>query len=154
MNNTTTDDVNMNLINTLRSTTTYLMIYGGIFVLTTGNLGCLGNIVVFRSQAYRQLACFLYLFYQTIASVFILNIILITRIIESGFKIPVMDGYDVVCRIREFISLFMYQNENTLFLFASIDRILSIQRSNRKQSLLITISYQVFFFSCSIKTME
>jgi hypothetical protein len=132
MNNTTINDINDNLINTLNSTTTYVIICGGIFILIAGNIGCIGNIVVFRSQAYRRQACFIYLFWETIASFFILNCLLVTRILESGFKISLMDAFDSICRIREFISLFMYQTENTLFLFATLDRILSTQRSMSK----------------------
>jgi hypothetical protein len=132
MNNTTTSDIDNSLTNTLNSITIYVMICGGIFILIAGNIGCIGNIIVFRSQAYRQQACFIYLFWETIASLFILNCILLTRILESGFQISLMDAFDAVCRIREFISLCMYQNENTLFLFATLDRILSAQRSISK----------------------
>jgi hypothetical protein len=132
MSNTTTSDINDSLENTLETITIYVMICGGIFILIAGNIGCIGNIIVFRSQAYRRQACFIYLFWETIASFFILNCILLTRILESGFKISLMDAFDPICRIREFISLFMYQNENTLFLFATLDRILSAQRSMSK----------------------
>ena len=132
MSNITTNDINNSLINTLNSIATYVLICGGNFILIAGNIGCIGNIIVFRSQAYRQQACFIYLFWGTIASFFILNFILLTRILHSGFKISVMTTYEPICRIREFISLFMYQNENTLFGFSTIDRILAIQRSTSK----------------------
>jgi hypothetical protein len=132
MNNATTTDLDNSLVNTLDNITKYVIIFGGIFILVGGNFGCIGNVIVFRSQTYRRQACFIYLFWATIASFFILNCILLTRILESGFKISLMDAFDPVCRIREFISLFMYQNENTLFLFATLDRILSAQRSTSK----------------------
>ena len=132
MSNITTNDIIDKLIETLNIATVYVIICGGIFILIAGNVGCIGNMVVFRSQAYRRQACFIYLFWETIASFFILNCILVTRILESGFKISLMDAFDPICKIREFISLFMYQNENTLFLFATLDRILSTQRSVSK----------------------
>jgi hypothetical protein len=132
MNNATTNKIDSSLINLLESITVYVMTCGGIFILIVGNVGCIGNLIVFRSQAYRRQACFIYLFWETISSLFILNMILLTRILESGFKIPEMDAFDPICRIREFISLFMYQNENSLFLFATLDRILSAQRSMSK----------------------
>lgn len=134
MSNTTNSDTIDKLIETLNITTVYVIIVGGFIILIAGNLGCIGNIVVFRSQAYRRQACFIYLFWQAIASFFILNCILVTRILESGFQISLMDAFDPICKIREFISLFMYQNENTLFLFATLDRILSAQRSMSKCS--------------------
>lgn len=133
MNNITTSDINNSLESTLLSVTFHVMIWGGIFILVAGNIGCIGNVVVFRSQEYRRQACFIYLFWETIASWFILDCILLTRILESGFQISLMDAYDACCKIREFISLFMYQNENTLFLFATLDRILSAQRSMSRQ---------------------
>lgn len=132
MSNITTNDIIDKLIETLNITTVYVIICGGIFILIAGNVGCIGNMIVFRSQAYRRQACFIYLFWETVASFFILNCILVTRILESGFKISLMDAFDPICKIREFISLFMYQNENTLFLFATLDRILSTQRSMSK----------------------
>ena len=132
MNNNTIDDISHNLEDILTSITTHVMIWGGIILLITGNIGCIGNILVFRSEIYRRQACFIYLFWESIASLFILNCILLTRILESGFRISLMDASDTFCKIREFISLFMYQNENTLFLFATLDRILSTQRSISK----------------------
>ena len=132
MDNVTTSEMTSSLESTLESITIYVMICGGIFILIAGNIGCVGNVVVFRSQAYRRQACFVYLFWEIIASLFILDCILVTRILQSGFQISLMDASDVFCRIREFISLFMYQNENTLFLFATLDRILSAQRSMSK----------------------
>lgn len=132
MSNITTNDIIDKLIETLNITTVYVIICGGIFILIAGNVGCIGNMIVFRSPAYRRQACFIYLFWETVASFFILNCILVTRILESGFKISLMDAFDPICKIREFISLFMYQNENTLFLFATLDRILSTQRSMSK----------------------
>ena len=135
MSNVTTSDINNSLESTLKSVTIHVMIWGGIFILVAGNIGFIGNVIVFHSQVYRRQACFIYLFWETIASLFILDGILLTRILESGFQVSLMDAFDAVCKIREFISLFMYQNENTLFLFATIDRILSAQRSMSRSCL-------------------
>ncbi|CAF1538233.1 unnamed protein product [Adineta ricciae] len=145
MDNTTTINTPISLRSTAINLTTYTTICGGIFILVTGNLGCVGNILVFRSQTYRRQACFIYLFWETIASLFILNCILLTRILESGFHKSLMNASLTFCRIREFISLFMYQNENTLFLFATLDKILSAQRSItlRQWSNQVPLAYKI-----------
>ncbi|CAF1257179.1 unnamed protein product [Adineta ricciae] len=131
MENKTVMSSSSTLENMLENATVYVTIVGGIFLFVAGNIGCMGNILVFRSQTYRRQACFIYLFWGTIASLFILNCILLTRILESGFNVSLMDISNVFCRIREFISMVMYQSENTMFLFATLDRILSAQRSNK-----------------------
>ncbi|UJR38704.1 hypothetical protein I4U23_031370 [Adineta vaga] len=152
MNNSGTSDMSNNLDNILKSVGLHVMIWGGIFILIAGNVGCIGSILVFRSQKYRKQACFIYLFWENIASLCILDCILLTRILESGFQISLMDASDVFCRIREFISLFMYQNENTLFLFATLDRILSAQRSNklRQWSNRVSLAYKIIILNALV----
>lgn len=140
------------LIITLQNVNIHVMIWTGSFLLLAGNIGCIGNLLVFRSDTYRRQACFIYLFWETMASFFILDCILLTRILESGFQISLMLASDTFCRIREFISLFMYQNENTLFVFATLDRILSAQRSI--SNLFLNHEQYNSSFLCRIATME
>ncbi|UJR18086.1 hypothetical protein I4U23_004986 [Adineta vaga] len=144
-NSTTTDTITSTFESTITSISIHIMTYGGIFLLVAGNIGCVGNILVFRSEAYRRQACFIYLFWETIASLFILDCILLTRILQNSFHIPLMSASEPFCRIREFISLFMYQNENTLFLYAALDRILCVQRSAklRKWSNRVPLAYKI-----------
>ncbi|CAF1538220.1 unnamed protein product [Adineta ricciae] len=145
MMNTTTISIPTSLESLLTRLTIYTTIYGGIFILAAGNLGCVGNILVYRSQTYRHQACFIYLFWETIASLFILNCILLTRILETGFNVSLMNESNAFCRIREFISMVMYQSENTLFLCATLDRILSAQRSKklRQWSNQVPLAYKI-----------
>ncbi|CAF1391906.1 unnamed protein product [Adineta ricciae] len=145
MENIITSNTPRNLENTVDIITINLVIYGGIFLLLIGNLGCIGNIFVFRSRKYRGQACFIYLFWETIASLFILNCFLLTRILETGFNISWRDTSDIFCKIREGLSLFMYQSENTMFLFAILDRILSAQQSNklRQWSNRVSLAYKM-----------
>ena len=117
--NTTT----INMLTSLKFT--HAIICSGLFICVVGNLGCVSNILFFRSQANRRQTCFIYLFWETIASLFILNCILLTRILERRFSISLVNESNAFCRIREFISMVMYQNENTLFSFATLDRLLS-----------------------------
>jgi hypothetical protein len=54
---------------------------------------------------------------------------LLTRIIQKGFQLPIINRYDVVCKVREFLSEYTHQVAFTLFILAAIDRLLSVQRS-------------------------
>ena len=65
---------------TIISISIQIMIWGGIFLLVVGNIEVIGNILVFRSKTYRRQACFIYLFSETIASLFTLDCILLTSV--------------------------------------------------------------------------
>ncbi|CAF2736537.1 unnamed protein product [Rotaria sp. Silwood2] len=60
------------------------------------------------------------------------DFVLITRILQKGFQIPITTRYDVLCKLRQFVSVWGNQVSFTLFSFATIDRLLSAQRSNSK----------------------
>ena len=131
MNNTTTTNKNA-IENALANITIQLTIWGGLFMLVNGNINCIANMVVFRAQVFRKRACFIYLFWESVANFFFFNGILVTRVLQSGFQIPIMNRYDIACKIREFISEYLYQASNTFFLLATLDRLLSTQRSISK----------------------
>jgi len=126
--NTTTTTINSALL----AAPYQLNIWFGSFLWITGNIGCIGNMMIFRSRAFRDRAYSIYLFYQALADFLYFNFVLLTRVLQKGFQIPIMIRYDITCKLRQFVSVWGNQVSFTLFTFATIDRILSAQRSNSK----------------------
>ncbi|CAF4334557.1 unnamed protein product, partial [Rotaria magnacalcarata] len=48
----------------------------------------------------------------------------------TGFQIHVTTRYDVICKLRQFFSIWGNQVSFTLFSLATLDRLLSTQRAN------------------------
>ena len=49
--------------------------------------------------------------------------------IQKGFQLPIINRYDVICKIRQFLSEYTHQVAYTLFAMATIDRFLLTHRS-------------------------
>ncbi len=126
MMNTTTTTINSALL----AAPYQLNIWFGSFLWITGNIGCIGNMMIFRSRAFRDRAYSIYLFYQALADFLYFNFVLLTRVLQKGFQIPIISRYDIVCKFREFVSVWGNQVGFTCFTFATIDRLLSTQREN------------------------
>jgi hypothetical protein len=126
--NTTASSINSALL----AAPHQLNIWFGSFLWITGNLGCIGNIIIFRSQSFRDRAYSIYLFAAALADFHYFNFVLLTRILQNGFQILLMNRYIVVCKLREFSTIWGNVMSFTLFSFATIDRLLSAQRSNSK----------------------
>ncbi len=109
-----------------------LNMWFGLFLWVTGNFGCIGNMIVFRSRAFRDRAYSIYLFSEAISDCLYFNFVLLTRVLQKGFQIPIMTRYSVTCKFRQFVSVWGNQVSFTCFSFATIDRLLSAQRSNSK----------------------
>jgi len=109
-----------------------LNIWLGLSIFITGNLSCLGNFLVFSSRTFRSQACSIYLIVESMSTFFYFNYVLLTRIIQKGFQYPIINRYDVVCKIRQFLSEYTHQVAFTLFTCATIDRYLSTHRSPGK----------------------
>jgi hypothetical protein len=106
-----------------------LNIYLGIFIFITGNIGCIGNFTVFSSRTFRARACSLYLIAESIFSFIYFNFVLVTRVTQKGFRFPIINRYDPICKIRQFLSEYTHQVAFTLFILATVDRFLSTHRS-------------------------
>lgn len=104
-------------------------IWLGIFIFITGNISSIGNFTVFSSQTFRNRACSIYLIAESMFTFIYFNYVLVTRIIQQGFQDHIIDRYDVICKVREFLSEYTHQVAYTLFTFATIDRFLSTHRS-------------------------
>ena len=121
-----------NISNILLSTTCQLNIWLGSFLWIMGNIGCIGNMIVFGSRSFRNRAFSIYLLSETISNFFYFNFVLATRILQKGFRIPITNRFTIICKLREFATDWSNQVSFTLFSFATIDRILSAQRLNCK----------------------
>ncbi|CAF3453947.1 unnamed protein product, partial [Rotaria socialis] len=108
-----------------------LNIYFGSFLLVAGNIGCMGNIILFRSPTLRARAYSIYLFWEAVSDFLYFNFVLMTRVLQRGFRIPILTRYDVLCKLRVFLTDWSNQVSFSFFAFATIDRLLSTQRSNK-----------------------
>ncbi|CAF2049860.1 unnamed protein product [Rotaria magnacalcarata] len=108
-----------------------LNIYFGSFLLVAGNLGCMGNIILFLSPTLRERAYSIYLLWEAISDFLYFNFVLMTRVLQYGFKIPILTRYDVLCKLRQFLTDWSNQVSFSFFAFATIDRLLSTQRANK-----------------------
>ncbi|UJR20420.1 hypothetical protein I4U23_023551 [Adineta vaga] len=143
MMNSSSDDIN----DTLKAVPYQLNIWFGIFLWIAGNLGCLGNVIVFRSRTFRKRAYSIYLFSAAIADFHYFNFVLITRVLQKGFGISLMNQYILICKLRQFSTIWGNVSSFSLFSFAIIDRLLSTHRSNayRKWSNQIGLAYRMIF---------
>ncbi|CAF4024450.1 unnamed protein product [Adineta steineri] len=125
-----------------------LNIWLGLFLWTTGNIGCIGNMIVYGSRKSRKQAYSIYLFASAIADFHYFNFVLLTRIIQDGFGILLINRYTVVCKLRQFSTLWGNVVGFSLFSFATIDRLLSAQRQNkyRQWSNRIDLAYKMIVF--------
>lgn len=126
--NTTSSNIN----EALRAAPYHLNMWIGSFFLVFGTLGSIGNVIVFSSRQFRQRAYGVYLLAEAVANFIYFDFLLLTRVLEKGFQIPLTNRYDVICKLRQFTSNWSPAVSLTFFSFATVDRILSLQRSNGK----------------------
>ncbi|CAF2497987.1 unnamed protein product [Rotaria sp. Silwood2] len=122
-----------------------LNIWFGSFLWIAGNISSIGNMMVFCSRSFRNRAYSIYLLSKSMTDFVYFNFVLLTRILEKGFGIPINNRYDIMCKFRQFVSLWCNQVSFTLFAFATVDRLLSTQRSNkyRRWSNRISLAYKL-----------
>lgn len=119
---------------TLLSVPFQLNIWFGLVLFVAGNITCFGNIIVFTSRSFRQRAYSIYLIAEAGNNFVYFNFVLVTRMIQRGYRLPIMNRYDALCRIRQFLSQYANQTAFLFFLFAALDRLLSTQRSLSKKN--------------------
>ncbi|CAF2907860.1 unnamed protein product [Rotaria sp. Silwood2] len=139
--NTTSSDSTSALV----AASIQLNIWFGLFLWMTGNIGCIGNMIVFHSPVFRKQAYSIYLLSEAICEFNYFNFVLLVRIFQKGFQIPIITRFGVLCKLRAFFSIYGNQVSFTLFSFATIDRLLSTQRSvkYRQWSNRIPIAYRM-----------
>ncbi|CAF1192077.1 unnamed protein product [Adineta ricciae] len=127
-------------------------IFIGTFLVVMGNIGCIGNVIVYRSPIFCNQAYAKYLLAETISDFFVINLVLLTRVIEKGYGIPVYTTrYDFICRIRQTGSYYFVLTSFSYYTLATLDRILSAQRSYwlRKWNNRISLAYKLIV-ACAI----
>lgn len=134
MNNTTTLLRASGSTSSILTAMPYIVnIWIGTFLVVMGNIGCIGNVIVYQSPIFRKQAYAKYLFAETISDIFVINLVLLTRVIEKGYGIPVYTTrYDYICRIRQTGSYYFVLTSFSYYALATLDRVLSAQRSNGK----------------------
>ncbi|CAF0857130.1 unnamed protein product [Adineta steineri] len=112
-----------NISNILLVVPYQLNIWFGSFLWITGNIGCIGSMIVFRSEKF----------------------LLLTRILQKDFQISLINHYIIICKLRQFSTLWGNVVSFSLFSFAIIDRFLSTHRSYtyRQWSNRIYIAYKM-----------
>ena len=128
-----------------------LNIWLGGFLWMMGNLGCLGNMLVFRSPKFRRRAYSIYLFSAAIADFHYFNFVLLTRILQKGFRILLMNQYLIICKLRQFSTVWGNVVSFSLFSFAVVDRLLSTDRSVGKENPSTATRESLWTFSLSLK---
>lgn len=103
----------------------HLNIWFGTFLLLVGNVGCIINIIVFRTKSFHRSSFSIYFLATTIADLFLLNFILSTRILQNGFMLSVFQKHEYLCKVRAYISSVTSSLSCTFFIMVSIDRFLS-----------------------------
>jgi hypothetical protein len=117
--------MNVTAVNTLTIVPQYLNIWFGSFLLIIGNIGCLINIIVFRSKSFHKSSFSIYFLATTCADLFLLNFVLLTRILQDGFMLHIFQTYEYICKLRAYISSLTSSLAFTFFIMVSIDRFLS-----------------------------
>lgn len=106
----------------------------GLLIWAVGNIGCLGNMLVFSSHYYRQRAYSVYLLAEAVSGVIYFNFLLMTRILQRGFQIPITTRFDALCKVRQFNSVWNPVISMSFFSLAIINRICSLQRAIGKRA--------------------
>ena len=137
MNNTTTATT-ATVSNTLLALPSGLNIYVGLSLWLAGSIGCLGNMLVFSSRQLRDRTYAIYLLAEALSDIVYFNFLLLTRILQRGFLIPITTRFDALCKIRQFDSVWNHLVSLSFFSLAMIDRILALQRDNSEFMIIIT----------------
>jgi hypothetical protein len=109
-----------------------LNIYLGTFIFITGNISSIGNFLVFSSRNFRARACSYYLIVESFFTFIYFDFVCLTRVIQKGFQLPIINRYSVICKVRQWLSEYTHQVAFSLFALATVDRFLSTHRSAGK----------------------
>lgn len=106
-----------------------LNIWFGLFIFIMGNISCFGNMIVFSSRSFRNRAYSIYLLAEAGINFIYFDFVLVTRMIQRGYRLPIMNRHDALCKIRQCLSQYTSQVAFFFFVLAALDRLLSTQRS-------------------------
>ena len=109
---------------------TNVSIYGYATIFLFGNIGSILNILVMTQRNYRQNSCLCYILASTITNLFIINIIVLFRMLV-GFNIDPTKTSWFFCKFRAYMAQMLTIISRTYILLACVDRWAMTSRSAR-----------------------
>ena len=127
MSNTTIID---SFLTTVNSIQTGSFLYGYSIIFLFGNIGSILSVLVLTQRNYRQNSCSCYILASTITNLFIMNFIIVFRIL-LGFNIDPTKTSWFFCKFRAYMAQVLTVLSRTYILLACIDRWAMTSRSAR-----------------------
>jgi len=119
----------------LSSVTTYSNQIIPIFQIILGTFGNIMNILIFTRRSLRKNPCSTYFLALSINNIFVLYVVLLTRLLASGWNIDPSSTNNIVCKSRLFLTYVSLCLTQWFIVLASIDRFLSSCRTIRYRQL-------------------
>ncbi|CAF1321066.1 unnamed protein product [Adineta steineri] len=137
MNNTTMNstnieiDINNNqiyligLINYLNKTISQ---FGLGIIWIVGNIGSIFTCIVFSQPAFHKSPCAMYFFASSFSQFFVFNFALLTRMLQFGYNIQIVNTVFWFCKIRYYLFYVFVAVSRYNIILASIDRYFASSR--------------------------
>jgi hypothetical protein len=124
--------------------TQQINIYCGLFILISGVIGQLFNIIIFTSlKTFRSTSCAFYLTINSIVNAGELLTSLLVRILSEGFLID-PTGIAWFCKLRIYWALFFTLLSLTSLCLAAIDQFLSVTKFRHWSNLRLAQRHMIF----------
>lgn len=142
--------MNVTTTSTLTIVAQHLNIWFGLSLLLIGNIGCIINIIVFHSKTFHKSSFSIYFLATTCADLFLLNFVLLTRILQNGFMLQIFQTHEYICKFHAYISSLTSSLSCSFFIMVSIDRFLSTHRQQYYRSWGNQYSLAIKLIPCII----
>jgi len=142
--------MNSSIIDTLEWSGIILNRWIALIIFIFGVLGNFFNLMVFSRGTFFKQSCSLYLVAISINNLAIFFIGLLTRVLREGFQVIMFGGSsNTYCKIPTYIVYTLFAISNWFFVFATIDRLYSTNRSalKRKQFCLTSMALKFIFLT-------
>ena len=130
MSNTTMIESFLTTVSLIQ-TNTFLYGYSTIFLF--GNAGLALNVLVLMQKNYRQNSCSCYILASTITNLFLMNFIVLFRIL-LGFNIDPTKTSWFFCKFRAYLTPVLTNLSRTYILLTCVDRWAMTSRSARRRA--------------------
>jgi len=119
----------------LYSISTYMNRIVPIFLIILGTFGNIMNILIFTRRSLRQNPCSIYFLALSINNIFVLYVVLLTRLLSSGWNLDPTTTNNILCKLRIFFAYVSLCLTQWFIVLASIDRFLSSCHTIRYRQL-------------------
>jgi len=134
-------------INSLQYATNQVYLYGGLFILITGVIGEVFNILIFTTlKTFRKTSCGFYLTIVAISNFGQMITAVLIRTLNYGFSIYLIQT-TWICKIREYSVVFFALMTFTSICLATIDQFLSFIRPQWNN---LRLAHRHIAFACFI----